>query len=175
MGLAYPCDRDTVTVLASTDAGAAAPIATPLLAPRPGICGGNAKGANDLPLRPISWSKAGLRVLLGGTEIGPVSNEPPPRGSARSPNGEHAVIATELGVLLLHKDKAELWRTENPTIKRLQECVIDDTAQHVACVDRARAVLLALAPAAAPTAPLNSVAPPPNPAPSPASPTGLPK
>jgi hypothetical protein len=147
MGVAYPCDRQTVTLLASSDSGAAAPIATSLLAPRPGSCGGSGKIA-ELPLRPIAWGIAGLRALLGGTEVGSPSSESIPLGSARSRNAEHAVIATELGLLVLHKSSAELWRIDNPGAHRLQECVIDDSASHVACVDKGRATLLTTAPAA---------------------------
>lgn len=164
MGVAYPCDRQTITLLASSDSGAAAPMATSLLAPRPGICGGTARASAELPLRPISWGLAGLRVLLGGTEIGPTANEAIPRGSARSSNGAHAVIATELGLLVLHKGSAELWLVDNPAVSRLQDCVIDDGAQHIACVDKGRASLLGIAPTPAPPAP-SSAQPQPTPPP----------
>jgi hypothetical protein len=147
MGVAYPCDRTTVTLLTNTESGAVAPISTPLLAPRPGVCGGAAKPPADLPLRPVAWSNAGLRVLLAGTEIGPTSSEPLPLGSARSRNGEHAVVATELGLLVLNKTNAELWRADGMNVSRMQECVIDDNAQHVACLDKGRARLFAAVPA----------------------------
>lgn len=159
MGVAYPCDRQTVTLLASSESGAAAPIATSLLAPRPGLCGGNGKSA-DLPLRPISWGIGGVKVLLGGSEIGPTAGDAIPLGSARSHNGEHSVIATELGLLVLHKTSAELWRVESSANHRLQDCVIDDSARHIACVDKGRAVVLGLAPAAPTPVPAGSAAPP---------------
>jgi hypothetical protein len=169
MGVAYPCDRQTVTLLASSESGSAAPIATSLLAPRPGLCGGNGKSA-DLPLRPISWGIGGLKVLLGGSEIGPTAGDVIPLGSARSHNGEHSVIATELGLLVLHKTNAELWRVESSANQRLHDCVIDDSAQYIACVDKGRAVLLGLAAAAPSATPAASAAPqspaaPPLPAP----------
>jgi hypothetical protein len=151
MGVAYPCDRPTLTLLASTDSGGAIPIATSLLAPRPGNCGGSSR-ITELPLRPISWGISGLRVLLGGTEVGASASDTIPPGSARSRNGAHTVIASELGLLVLHKSSAELWRVEGVS-RRLQECVIDDHAQHVACVDNGRAVLLTVIPAAPPAVP----------------------
>jgi len=147
MGVAYPCDRPTVTLLAAQDTGVAAePVATPILAPRPGACAGSSKGFGELLLRPIAWSKTGLRVLLGASEVGSPSNEALPLGSARSANGEHAVTTTDLGILVMHKTGAELWRCTDAPTKRLSECVIDNSAQYVACLDKGHAHVITISP-----------------------------
>ncbi|HTM45395.1 MAG TPA: hypothetical protein VL137_10595 [Polyangiaceae bacterium] len=154
VGVAYPCDRPTLALLISEDSGAAAaPINTTLLAPRPGMCSGARAVFDELPLRPVSWNALGLRVFLGGNELGadaatntalaigqPKSTPP---GSARSENGSRAVIATSLGLLVLNPSGAELWRDGDIPSKRLSECVIDDGAKYVACLDKGKARVFA--------------------------------
>lgn len=144
LGMAYPCDRPVLTLLTSDASGAVgAPIETRLLSPRPGLCGSTRANFEELPLRPVGWSKAGLSVFLAGSEVGAPAPSRPVRGSARSANGEHAAVATSLGVLVLHQSGAELWRSEEAPSKNLSECVIDNPGTHVACLDRGRARVLA--------------------------------
>lgn len=144
LGMAYPCDRSVLTLLTSDASGAAAaPIETRLLSPRPGLCGSTRASFEDLPLRPVGWSKAGLSVFLAGSQVGAPAPARPPSGSARSANGEHAAVATSLGVLVLHQSGAELWRSDEAPSKNLSECVIDNPGTHVACLDRGRARVLA--------------------------------
>ena len=138
-------------------APAADPIATPLWAPRPGICGNARQASNELPLRPVAWSNAGLSVFVGGSELWPKRHgDSLPLGSARSANAEHGVVATELGVLVLHsaskdgRDSAELWRSENSAATTLSECVIDDTGTQVACIEGGRARVIESQPATPP-------------------------
>ncbi|MND01552.1 hypothetical protein D3C83_205830 [compost metagenome] len=56
------------------------------------------------------------------------------------------MTTTDHGILVMHKTSAELWRSEEAPTKRLSECVIDNGARHIACLDKGHAHVLTINP-----------------------------
>jgi len=141
-GIAFPCERSEVTWLRS-DAGGAplAPMPTALIAPRPGACRG---GAGFVPPRvaPIAWTEDGLSAFVGTFLLGALPAHPP-LGSALSPNGRFAAVASGWGLLVSGGDKTALWVFDDPALPtQLRDCVVSNNAQAAACLLVNRAFVL---------------------------------
>jgi hypothetical protein len=141
-GVAFPCDRSEVSWLATDAAGnVLPPIPTPLVAPRPGVC---RVGAGFVPPRitPIAWTADGISAFVGSSLVGKLPAHPP-LGSAVSPNGRIAAVATEQGLMVSSSDKATLWVFDDPALPaQLRDCVVSNNAQAAACVLGGRAYVL---------------------------------
>lgn len=141
-GVAFPCDRSEVSWLATDAAGnVLPPIPTPLVAPRPGVC---RVGAGFVPPRitPIAWTAEGISAFVGSSLVGTLPAHPP-MGSALSPNGRFAAVATEQGLMVSSADKATLWVFDDPTVPaQLRDCVVSNNAQAAACVIGGRAYVI---------------------------------
>jgi len=141
-GVAFPCDRSEVSWLATDAAGnVLPPIPTPLVAPRPGVC---RAGAGFVPPRitPIAWAAEGISAFVGSSLVGTLPAHPP-MGSALSPNGRFAAVATEQGLMVSSSDKATLWVFDDPTLPaQLGDCVVSNNAQAAACVVGGRAYVI---------------------------------
>jgi hypothetical protein len=147
-GVAYSCDRSDVTLLVREQywtPGTTAPIATSLLAPRPGACG-RTKFEATPGLAPIGPAGPKFVALLGGTVVGDLSAASPAVGSARSPDGKWLVLPTSFGLLLSGGETKLLNLAPGVgSPLRLSECVPANDGRTVACVSEGR-VLVAQAP-----------------------------
>jgi hypothetical protein len=147
-GVAYSCDRSDVTLLVREQywsQGKTAPIATGLLAPRPGACG-RARFEAAPGLAPIGPAGPKFVTLLGGTVIGDLAAASPAAGSARSPDGKWLVLPTSFGLLLSGGETKLLNLAPGAgSPLRLTECVPANDGRTVACVSEGR-VLVAQAP-----------------------------
>jgi hypothetical protein len=137
-GVAFPCDRsDVVWLRAAADGAALEPLATALVAPRPGSCGADPFAPPSLS--PIGWSDALPSGFIGSSRLG----EPPahpPMGSALSPNGRFSIVVTRWGLLVQSDGKTALWTFEDPALPgQLSECVVSNNAQAAACMLTGRA------------------------------------
>jgi hypothetical protein len=133
-GVAFPCDRSEVSWLATDASGSVlSPIPTPLVAPRPGVC--RSGGVFTAPrITPVAWTPEGINAFIGSSLIGALPVHPP-MGSAVSPNGRFAAVATEFGLLVFDHDKTTLWVFDDPALsKQLQDCVVSNNAQAAACL-----------------------------------------
>lgn len=137
-GAVYSCDRSEVML----GIEGAEPFVTPLLSPRPGACGHAAFFATDVP-PPLAAGGGHVSVIVGGTEVGPADTGAPPPGSARSANGRYVVVPTAYGLLLdgpSHK-LVNLGVTV-PRPLALTDCVVDDSGNGVACVQKGQVLLV---------------------------------
>lgn len=142
-GVVFPCDRSEVSWLRTAANGAPLPpIATGLIAPRPGSCGRGPRFARP-ELRPLAWTEEGVSAFLGATPLGS-SPTRPPMGSAASPNSRFSIVATDWGLLVVGKDKTALWTFEDPKLPpQLHDCVVSNNAEAAACIltDRAYVIM----------------------------------
>lgn len=141
-GIAFPCERSEVAWLRSAPGGAALPpLPTALVAPRPGACRGGA-GFTPPRVAPIAWTNDGISGFIGTYLLGPLPAHPP-LGSALSPNGRFAAVASGWGLLVSGGDKAALWVFDDPALPtQLRDCVVSNNAQAAACLLVGRAFVL---------------------------------
>jgi hypothetical protein len=141
-GIAFPCERSEVAWLRSApDGGTLPPLPTSLVAPRPGACRG---GSTFTPPRvaPIAWTEDGVSAFVGTFLSGPLPAHPP-LGSALSPNGRFAAVASGWGLLVNGGDKTALWVFDDPALPtQLRDCVISNNAQAAACLLAGRAFVI---------------------------------
>lgn len=130
LSVSYSCDRSEVALLLSD----APTQVTPLLAPRPGVCGGQRFQEGFRPMA-VSAGDA-VEILIGGTRVGPPSGSPP--GGARSADGRWLAIPSELG-LLIQGSSTELWKING--WKGASRCVVANGARRAACVREGKAEL----------------------------------
>jgi hypothetical protein len=138
-GVAFPCDRsDVVWLRAAADGTPLEPLATALVAPRPGSCGAEPFSAPSVS--PIGWFDALPSGFVGSSRLGGEAPAHPPMGSAISPNGRFSIVVTRWGLLVQSDGKAALWTFEDPALpSQLSECVVSNNAQAAACVLTGRA------------------------------------
>lgn len=132
LGVSYSCDRSEASLIL---AGEPATQLTTLLAPRPGVCGGQPFTERVAPT-PIS-SQNGVRILLGAEEHGAAPSLPPP-GSARSANGRFLAVPLPWG-LGVFGEQSELWRIDG--WDQATGCVVANDGRRAACVRRGQAEL----------------------------------
>jgi hypothetical protein len=141
-GLTYACDRSEV--LLNLSGAGDAPRFTSLLSPRPGTCKGGS--VPRVPAPAVFDFRGALpngvvagNVIGNGGEAGPEVY-----GSARSPDGHRIAVATALGVLITHGDRAELWRVQDTGWSNTgaSDCVVANDGQRAACIVDERARLL---------------------------------
>ena len=132
-GVAFPCDRsDVIWLRSAADGNPLPPLPTPLVAPRPGSCAGSALAPPNVA--PLGWSEVEPSAFIGASRVGG-RPAPPPMGSALSPNGRFAIVATRWGLLVPSEDKTALWTFSDPALPGLlSDCVVSNNAQAAACV-----------------------------------------
>lgn len=130
VSVSYSCDRSEIELLLS----GSSPQVVPLLAPRPGVCGGQRFDEGFQPM-PVS-AKAAVEILIGGARVGPPGGSPP--GSARSLDGRWLAVPTRLG-LLVQGPLTELWKIDG--WETATGCVVANDARRAACVRRGKAEL----------------------------------
>jgi len=140
-GLAFPCERSEVVWLrVAADGTPLDPLPTGLVAPRPGNCGGT--GFPSPNISAVGWAGPDPSAFIGAGRVGPAVAAPPP-GSAVSPNGRYAVVATRWGLLVTGSEKPSLWLFDIPGVALdLSDCVISNNAQAAACLLGARAQVI---------------------------------
>ena len=93
-------------------------------------------------ITPIAWAAEGISAFVGSSLVGTLPAHPP-MGSALSPNGRFAAVATEQGLMVSSSDKATLWVFDDPTLPaQLGDCVVSNNAQAAACVVGGRAYVI---------------------------------
>lgn len=135
IAVSYSCDRSELALL-FTSASASTQV-LPLLAPRPGACGGQL--FQERPAPAAVSSQHGLRLLIGGIELG-ANPGTPPRGSARSPDGRWLAVPTPLG-LSIQGERTELWKIDGDGWETATGCVVANDARRAACIRRGHAEL----------------------------------
>lgn len=137
MGISYPCDSAFVGITARRPDGSLVTLLeTDWLPPRPGACAGDS--FNQPELRVVSFQGSRLHALVGAGAFG----DPPrgaPMGSPSSPDGRSLVHTTSEGLLVVNDSKTQLWQLERDA---LTECVIDNEAKTVACLDARNAPVI---------------------------------
>jgi hypothetical protein len=143
-GVAYSCDRSDVTLLVREKywaPGATAPLATGLIAPRPGACG-RARFDGRPGISPIGPAGPKLVTLVGGSVIGDLAAAPSPPGSARSPDGRFIVIPTAFGLLLSGPESLLLnLPPDTGSPLELTDCVPANDGRTAACVSKGRVLV----------------------------------
>jgi hypothetical protein len=136
-GVAYSCDRSDVTLLVREKfwaPGRTAPIATGVLAPRPGACG-RAPFEPSPGLAPIGAAGPKFVTLLGGAVVGDLAASSTQPGGARSPDGRFLVLPTPFGILLSGAESSLLNLAPGAGVPaRLTECVPANDGTTAACV-----------------------------------------
>lgn len=137
-GVAFPCDRsDVVWLRSAADGAPLPPLPTPLVAPRPGNCAGGAMAPPNVA--PLGWSDVEPSAFIGASRVGGRPSSAP-MGSALSPNGRFAIIATRWGLLVPSEEKTTLWTFNEPRLTaQLSDCVVSNNAQAAACLLDGRA------------------------------------
>ncbi len=136
LSVVYSCDRSEATLF--FDGGP--PSVTTLLAPRPGACG-RAPRAPQKVARPAALG-SGLSVLVGPMLIGDPGPVPRwPRGTARSPDGAWLVAPTPFGLLVDGLSHRVLGLGAGVDPEALEDCVVANGGQRVACVQSGRVLL----------------------------------
>jgi hypothetical protein len=118
--------------------------------PVPPPLGGRCAGSRGAPARaiPVAWGPRGLEAIVEGeplliaTDLSSASalsaflDQPPTRGSPRSPDGKSYVVPTEAGLLVQGTARARLLRARETdgTYADQRACVVSDGATHVACL-----------------------------------------
>jgi hypothetical protein len=153
-GVTQACDRSELLLTFAGPGGAASePVATRLLAARPGACaGGRAPAA--LPIAPLAFKPDGLEAIVAGSIVGPRTSpgeaalRPHPPGAPRSPDGRWLVVPNPLGILVTSVQKTELWLAPSAEggsplgpPEGLTDCVVANDAKAVACIDGTEARL----------------------------------
>lgn len=137
-GVTYACDRSEVTLMLE---GAPALI-TSLLSPRPGACGHSPFFAMDAP-PPLSAGGGRVTAIVGGVAVGGPEAGTPAPGSARSANGRFVIVPTAYGLLVDGPTpKLVNLGTSVPKPLLLTDCVVDDTGQRAACVQKGQVLLV---------------------------------
>lgn len=110
---------------------------------------------------PLAWGPRGLELFVAGEPVlfepglaravplDTLLDQPPPRGSARSPDGHWAAVGTELGVVVLGPGGARRVPSASEpgsTGRRLVACTVNDGGTQIACLDGPRVVVLELSP-----------------------------
>jgi len=101
-----------------------------------------------IAVTPVGWNASGIHIL---TSLGPIfvatdgtkSAQRPPwavpwtPGAPLSANGNHLVVASSIGVVVVTGETAAAWRTSAITsgYEKLQGCVIANDQAAVACLD----------------------------------------
>jgi hypothetical protein len=134
LGVSYSCDRSEIALLLAGASSAMEP--SSLLAPRPGVCGGQPFPERLAP-SPVS-SQDGVRIQIAGLELG-APRGPIPRGSARSPDGTLLAASTPLGLLVQKDGGTELWQIDG--WDGGTGCVVANGGQRAACLRRGHAEL----------------------------------
>jgi hypothetical protein len=139
LSLTFPCEAPTLALQGSGPGGNLLTVGTTdWLSPRPGLC--RAGNRFDAPsVAPVRWTTEGLSALLDGVWVGPAQTVGL-RGSALSPNGDHRVTTTPLGLLVGGRERAEFWKLD-AGIRTVSHCVINNSGSRVACVDGGKRVL----------------------------------
>ncbi len=142
-GIANACDRPEVLLLFNDARNIPMPpVATRLLAPRPGTCRGG-KPPRVPAAAPLSWRDGrGLSAIVAGSRIGPEPGKDVVPGSPRSPDGKLLVVPTSRGLLVTGGDKPELWKRAGLDPLALTDCVVDNGARSIACVEHGHVKLL---------------------------------
>lgn len=142
-GVAFPCDRSEVSLTRTDPAGSPLePIATNLMAPRPGSCA-LGRSFRAPAVTPLAWGRGGPSAYVGLARVGPAIAAPAPLGSATSPNGRFTILGTEWGLLVVGSREPELWAFDDDRLARhLEHCVISNNAQAAACVLAGRAYVV---------------------------------
>lgn len=106
---------------------------------------------------PIAWSARGLEAIVSGVPLlvkpeedqaavlATHLDEPPPRGSPRSPNGKNLALRTKTGVLV--KSPGKSVRVQSADLEPyadLRHCTVNDDATAIACTKRGRVLVAAL-------------------------------
>lgn len=115
------------------------------VAPRLGTKCAGGRG-EPAPATPIAWGPRGLETIVAGEPLvirldaqsaAPLAtffDEPPPRGSPRSPNGKSLAIALPRGLLVRAGDRTTLRRApELQPYSELRHCTTTDDGSVVAC------------------------------------------
>jgi hypothetical protein len=146
-GVAHACDRSELLVLLSDAAGAPqAPVVTTLLAARPASCGGRSAGPT-VALAPLGFDGPAPALLIAGApslsgDLKALSSLPA-LGTPRSPDGKLLVLPTALG-LFVGGERRELWQLsklkEHADPSKLTDCVVQNDAKSVACVEGGKVV-----------------------------------
>lgn len=132
LGVSYSCDRSEIALLMAGGSNPAQAI--PLLAPRPGVCGGQRFDEGFVPA--LVSAGRDVEILVGGERFGPLGDSPP--GSARSADGRWLALSTRLG-LLIQGEPTELWKIEG--WEGASGCVVANEARRAACIRNGRAEL----------------------------------
>jgi hypothetical protein len=144
--LSYPCDSLEVQVLAQDRSGRqSTALVTDLLSPRPGACTGEARFFEP-ELVAAAWGATGPSVYVGPVLYGPALGAGI-LGGPLSANGRWQVSSTQLGLLVQERTETRaapasysLWEADG--LAALDECVIDNQASQIACLDGAQVVLI---------------------------------
>jgi hypothetical protein len=137
-GVAHACDRSELLLTFAPPESAA----TPLVAARPGPCGGRA--AVRVSTAPLGWAAGGVVALIDGAVVASgatrdVALPDAAPGTPRSPDGKFLVASGARGLLITGGERPELWRwPEPPPGTVMSECVIGPGGVHAACVDQGR-------------------------------------
>lgn len=142
-GVADACDRPEVLLMFNDARNIPMPpVATRLLSPRPGSCRGG-KPPRVPEAVPLSWRDGqGLSAIVAGSRVGPEPSKDVVPGSARSPDGKLTVVPTRLGLLVTGGDHPELWTRAGLDALSLTDCVVDNGARAIACIDHGHVKLL---------------------------------
>ncbi|HEY2408608.1 MAG TPA: hypothetical protein VGI10_21530 [Polyangiaceae bacterium] len=147
VGVAHACDRSELLLLVNSAAGTPEPpIATSLLAARPASCAGH--GTGPMPaLAPLGFEGPSPTLLVAGAPVGTADLKAlpplPSLGAPRSPDGRLLVVPTSLGVFV-GGERKELWRIgkvkDHSDATKLHDCVVQNDAKSVACVEAGKVV-----------------------------------
>lgn len=111
-----------------------------------------------VPVAPLAWGPKGLEAFVAGEPVlfeaglaravalDALLDQPPSRGSARSPDGRWAAVGTELGVVVAGPGGARrIQSASEPSLaRRLVACAVNDGGTYVACLDGARVIVVEL-------------------------------
>ncbi len=112
--------------------------------------GGRGEAATTLP---IAWGDRGLEAIVAGepvlvkpetgsaVSLAAMLDQPPPRGSPRSPAAKALAVPTKTGVLVRTSGKAMRYRAPELEPYVDLRCVVTDDARRLACEKRGRVVL----------------------------------
>jgi hypothetical protein len=148
-GTSHACDRSEL-LFNQMDAQRALlpPLLTRLLAARPASCTGHGTGP-AVSIAPLTFDENGLDALVAGSHVSSATRASqaaalPSVGTPRSPDGRWLVTPTALGLLLIGEHK-ELWQTtaltEHADPSKFSDCVVENDARAVACVEASRVLI----------------------------------
>ncbi len=137
------CDRSEVQLgFVARDGRPLPPLPTTLLSPRPGSCK-RLDGKPLSPAIPITWRGVDLESYVAGARIGAPSaggQDTSRPGSPLSNDGKSLVLPSPLGPMVIEGTSVTLWQGD--ATRGVEDCVLANGAELMACVASGRVVVL---------------------------------